>query len=70
MDKDTDTRSAALKVDQQMFTETFWAKTAWTGGRKVDEPKKIAFSAHMVCVSFINDLLRQICDDAQAAAQE
>lgn len=56
-------------VDQKMFTETFWSKTAWTGGRKVEGPKKFAFSAHLICISFINDVIRKVCGRSLADAE-
>lgn len=55
------TRSIALQLEQKMFTESFWTKTAWTGGRKLDGPKKFPFSAHMVCIAFMNDVIGGVC---------
>lgn len=56
-------RSIALQVEQQMFTQSFWSKTAWTGGRNSssDGSKKFAFSTHIVCIAFITDLITEIC---------
>lgn len=54
-------RTVALSVDKKMFTESFWARTAWTGGRKLDGPKKFAFAIHTVCISFMNDVMLSVC---------
>lgn len=56
-------RSVALQVEQQMFTQSFWSKTAWTGGRNSssDGSKKFAFSTHIVSIAFITDLIAEIC---------
>lgn len=54
-------RTVALSVDKKMFTESFWARTAWTGGRKLDGPKKFAFATHTVCISFMNDVMLSVC---------
>lgn len=51
------TRSIALQLEQKMLTDSFWTKTAWTGGRKLDGPKKIPFSAHISCIAFMNDVI-------------
>lgn len=54
-------RTVALSVDKKMFTESFWAGTAWTGGRKLDGPKKFAFATHTICISFMNDVMLSVC---------
>lgn len=54
-------RSVALQLEQKMFTELFWSRTAWTGGRKLDGPKKFPFSGHIVCVAFMNEVIRGVC---------
>lgn len=53
-------RTVALSVDKKMFTECFWAGTAWTGGRKLDGPKKFAFATHTICISFMNDVMLSV----------
>lgn len=41
-----------------MITDDFWSKTAWTGGRKVDDPK-FAFAKHKGVIYFMNDVIGQ-----------
>lgn len=54
-------RSIALQLERKMFTETFWARTAWTGGRKADGPRKFAFASHIGVIGFFNDVIRHVC---------
>lgn len=53
-------RSLALQLERKIFTETFWSKTAWTGGRKIDGPKKFVFGAHISFMTFFNDIIHGI----------
>lgn len=57
----TVSRSIALQLDRKMFKDSFWRTTAWTGGRKVDGPKKFVFAAHTTLISFMNDVIRHLC---------
>lgn len=54
-------RSVALQLERKIFTESFWSKTAWTGGRKLESPRKFAFAAHVIFMGFFNDTLHQLC---------
>lgn len=54
-------RTVAPQLDRKMFTDSFWQTTAWTGGRKTDGPKKFVFAKHTATISFMNDVIRQIC---------
>lgn len=62
-------RSAALLIDQKMFTESFWSTTAWTGGRKVDGPKKFAFANHVIIIAFMNEVLRNVCGSQMSGSE-
>lgn len=51
-------RTVALQLSRKMTTEFFWAKTAWSGGRKMDNPK-FAFAKHIGIIGFINEVISQ-----------
>lgn len=60
--RDLSTRNIALQVDGKMFERTFWATTAWTGGRtNPDGPKKFKLQNHTVFLSFFKDVIKNIC---------
>lgn len=54
-------RSAALQLERKMFNERFWSTTAWTGGRKIDGPRKFVFATHIGIISFMNEIIQLIC---------
>lgn len=56
-------RSAALLIDQKMFT------TAWTGGRKLDGTKKFAFANHVTTIAFMNEVLRNVCGSQMSSSE-
>lgn len=66
---DASVRSIALKLDQKIFTESFWSKTAWTGGRNVDGPKKFPFVSHTTCTTFFNDVIRNACGSHMSSSE-
>lgn len=62
-------RSVALLIDQKMFTDSFWSTTAWTGGRKLDGPKKFVFANHVTTIAFINEVLRNACGSQMSSSE-
>lgn len=48
----------SIQLARKIFNDSFWSKTAWTGGRKADEPK-FAFAKHVTFIAFFNDVMRE-----------
>lgn len=61
VDSKASQRSIALQLERKMFADHFWSKTAWTGGRNTEGPKKFAFCVHLTFSGFFNDVIRQTC---------
>lgn len=61
IDPSKSVRSISLQLERQIFTENFWTKTAWTGGRKTEGFRKFVFATHVTFMGFFNDVIHRIC---------